>query len=123
MQEKINIRTDKHEGLYDITNEVKEIIKQSKMQNGAVNIYVQGATAAIMIQENWYYSVQNDVINLFRKLIPAGIWEHDKQDGNGDSHLKAGILGPSETIPVIDGKLGLSTCKIFLFMNLMVQEM
>jgi secondary thiamine-phosphate synthase enzyme len=80
-----------------------------------VNVYVQGATAGIMIQENWDESVQNDVISLFRKLIPAGIWEHDAQDNNGDSHLKAGIVGPGETIPIVNGKMGLSTWQnIFL---------
>ena len=62
----------------------------------------------MMIQENWDDSVQTDVVNLLRKLIPRGVWLHDQQDGNGDAHLKAGLVGPSETIPVIDGKLGLS---------------
>ncbi|MBT3209597.1 MAG: YjbQ family protein [Bacteroidetes bacterium] len=109
MQEVIKISTDKHNGLYDITEETKLIVKKSKIRNGIVNIYVQGATAAIMIQENWDYSVQNDVISLLRNLIPSGVWEHDAQDGNGDSHLKAGIIGPSETIPIINGNLGLST--------------
>lgn len=109
MQETIHIRTDRHEGLYDITNEVRSIVKKSGVKSGLVNVYVQGATAAIMIQENWDASVQNDVIALFRKLIPCGVWEHDAQDGNGDSHLKASIVGPSETIPIIDGTPGLST--------------
>ena len=62
-----------------------------------------------MIQENWDESVQNDVITLLKKLIPAGIWEHDTQDNNGDAHLKAGIVGPSETVPIINGNMGLST--------------
>ncbi len=115
MQKIIQISTDKHNGLYDITNEVKTIIELSKVQTGTANVYVQGATAAIMIQENWDYSVQNDVVNLLKKLIPAGVWEHDAQDNNGDAHLKAGIVGPSETIPVINGTLGLSTWQnIFL---------
>jgi len=66
-------------------------------------------TAAIMIQEHWDASVPKDVVDLLRKLIPRGVWLHDRQDGNGDAHLKAGVVGPSETIPVIDGTLGLST--------------
>jgi len=54
-------------------------------------------------------------INLLSKLIPAGVWQHDHQDNNGDAHLKAGVIGPSETIPVMDGKMGLSTWQnIFL---------
>jgi len=108
MQEIIKISTDKHNGLFDITEKVRFVAKKSKIRNGIINVYVQGATAAIMIQENWDYSVQNDVINLLKKLIPSGEWEHDAQDGNGDAHLKAGIVGPNETIPIINGELGLS---------------
>lgn len=115
MREVIQIGTDKHNGLYDITPEVRRVVKGSNVSDGIVNIYVQGSTAGIMIQENWDQSVQNDVVNLLKKLIPAGVWEHDMQDNNGDSHLKAGIVGPSEAIPLMDGELGLSTWQnIFL---------
>lgn len=111
----IQVSTSKHNELLDITNQVANVVKNSKIQTGLVNVYVQGATAGIMIQENWDQSVQNDVIALFKKLAPAGIWEHDKQDNNGDSHLKAGIVGPGETIPLLDGTMGLSTWQnIFL---------
>jgi secondary thiamine-phosphate synthase enzyme len=108
MQQLIHITTTAHNGLYDITREVEAIVAESGIRTGLVNAYVQGATAAIMIQENWDESVQNDVINLLKKLIPHGVWEHDHQDDNGDAHLKAGIVGPGKTIPVIDGNLGLS---------------
>ncbi|MEA2106674.1 MAG: secondary thiamine-phosphate synthase enzyme YjbQ [Bacteroidota bacterium] len=115
MQQIIQISTDKHNGLYDITSQVENIVSESNIQNGLVNIYVQGATAGIMIQENWDESVQNDVLNLLKKLIPPGVWQHDAQDNNGDAHLKAGIVGPGETIPIINRKIGLSTWQnIFL---------
>ncbi len=115
MQKVIQIRTDRHNGLFDITSEVRSIVKSSKINTGTVNVYAQGATAAIMIQESWDNSVQNDVINLLRKLIPAGIWEHDKQDNNADAHLKSGLVGPSETIPIINSNLGLSTWQNIFF--------
>ena len=115
MQNSFKISTNKREALYDVTKEVRHIVGNAGILSGIVNVYVRGATAAIMIQENWDESVQRDVISMFRKMIPAGIWEHDLQDGNGDSHLKAGIVGPSETIPIINGDLGLSTWQnIFL---------
>ena len=115
MQRTIQIETPAHNGLYDITRQVGAIVAESDVRTGMVNVYVQGATAGIMIQENWDDSVQNDVISLLNKLIPAGVWEHDHQDNNGDSHLKAGIVGPQETIPIVDGKMGLSTWQnIFL---------
>ena len=109
MQETISLVTHQREVLVDITDQVAAVVGRSGIQQGLVNVYAQGATAAVMIQENWDDSVQTDVVNLLAKLIPRGVWLHDAQDGNGDSHLKAGLVGPSETIPVIDGKLGLST--------------
>jgi len=115
MQSVIQITTNSHNGLYDITNQVEKIVSESKVKNGLVNVYAQGATAAIMIQENWDESVQNDVVTLMGRLIPSGIWEHDHQDNNGDAHLKAGLVGPSETIPIVGGSAGLSTWQnIFL---------
>jgi len=107
MQRIFSISTDKHNGLYDITSQVREIVSKANINTGLVHVYIQGATAAIMIQENWDDSVQTDMINLLSKIAPKGIWEHDRQDNNGDAHMKAGLIGPSETIPVIDGKPGL----------------
>jgi len=115
MQTVIEIQSKKRCELIDITEKVKTIVLNSGVRQGIVNIYVQGATAGIMIQENWDDSVQEDVLTLLKKLIPKGVWEHDKQDGNGDSHLKSGLVGPSECIPIIEGQLGLSTWQnIFL---------
>ena len=115
MRDIITVATHQRETLIDITEEVKEVVRASGVRDGLVSVYAQGATAAVMIQENWDESVQTDVINLMRQIIPRGVWLHDRQDGNGDSHLKAGLVGPSETMPVIDGKPGLSTWQnIFL---------
>jgi secondary thiamine-phosphate synthase enzyme len=115
MQIIISISTYAREALYDITNDVEKIVASSNIEAGLVNVYVRGATAGIMIQENWDQSVQTDVIHLFQKLVPQGVWLHDQQDGNGDSHLKAGIVGPQETIPIMNGEMALSTWQnIFL---------
>jgi len=108
MKKIITVASGSREELIDITKEVRACIGSSKIQNGLLALYAQGATAAIMIQENWDESVRTDVVELLRKLIHRGVWLHDQQDGNGDSHLKAGLVGPSETIPIIEGELGLS---------------
>ena len=108
MRENISVATSRREELVDITVQVQNAVAHSKVENGLIVLYVQGATAGLMIQENWDESVQTDVVNLLQKLIPRGVWLHDQQDGNGDSHLKAGLVGPSESIPIIDGNLGLS---------------
>jgi thiamine phosphate synthase YjbQ (UPF0047 family) len=99
MQKTIIITTNSREGLYDITSQVAECVVESGVKSGFVNVYAQGATAAIMIQENWDKSVQEDVVDLLRKLIPQGIWKH----------------GPSETIPIVEGRLGLSTWQNIFF--------
>ncbi|MBT4267741.1 MAG: YjbQ family protein [Deltaproteobacteria bacterium] len=115
MVEKIEISTQRREELLDITSQVDSIVRQSGIKNGLVNVYVQGATGAIMIQENWDDSVQTDVVNLLQKIIPRGVWLHDQQDGNGDAHLKAGLVGPGESVPIIDGQLGLSRWQNIFF--------
>ncbi len=54
-------------------------------------------------------------MTLLRRIAPVGVWEHDRQDGNGDAYVKAWLVVPSETIPIIDGELGLSRWqKVFL---------
>jgi len=108
MRQIIRLSTHQREELVDITQSVTEALEASGARDGLVALYAQGATAAIMIQENWDESVQTDVVHCLQKLVPQGVWLHDQQDGNGDAHIKAGLVGPSETIPVIDGKLGLS---------------
>ena len=105
----IELASHTREELLDITDRVRQIVGASGVRDGLCCVYAHGATVAIMIQENWDASVPTDVVDFLRKLIPRGVWLHDRQDGNGDAHLKAGLLGPSETIPVIDGALGLST--------------
>ena len=115
MREVITLSTDVRETLVDITEQVREVVVHSGIRDGLVNVYAQGATAAIMIQENWDDSVQTDVVNFLRKIIPKGIWLHDAQDGNGDAHLKSGLVGPSETLPLLDGQLGLSTWQNIFF--------
>lgn len=99
--------TTEREALYDISSEIKDIVAESGVQTGLVHIYTQHTTAAIVIQEDWNNTVPRDMVNFMHRLIPVGCWEHDRHDGNGDAHLKAGIIGSSETIPIIDGKIGL----------------
>lgn len=115
MQQTIHLETHARETLVDITQQVESVVRTSGIRQGIVSVYAQGATAAVMIQENWDESVQTDVINLLRKMIPQGVWLHDAQDGNGDAHLKAGLVGPSETVPLVDGVMGLSRWQNIFF--------
>ncbi|MGH8471692.1 MAG: YjbQ family protein, partial [Gammaproteobacteria bacterium] len=70
MQHVIRIGSHEREELIDITAEVAAFVEKSGVKRGLVSVYAQGSTAAVMIQENWDESVQRDVVNLLRKLIP-----------------------------------------------------
>ena len=108
MREIIRLDTHEREQLIDITAQVQAIVARSGVRDGLLALYCQHTSAALMIQENWDSSVPTDVVTLLRKLVPRGAgWLHDQQDDNADAHLKAGLIGPSETIPLVDGKLAL----------------
>ena len=115
MREIITFSSSAREQLIDITAQVRAVLRTSGVRQGLLSLYAQGATAAIMIQENWDDSVQTDVVDCLQRLVPRGVWRHDQQDGNGDAHIKAGLVGPSETIPVMDGELGLSRWQNIFF--------
>jgi secondary thiamine-phosphate synthase enzyme len=101
----LRIRTDARRTLVDITAEVAAIVAKSGVDSGLCHVYVAHATAAIVINENDDPNVCVDLLDALDRLVPAGIWRHDRVDGNAASHIQAAILGPSETIPVRQGKL------------------
>lgn len=107
MQQEFCLNTAKKQELIDITNKVNTIIKKSKIENGICNVFAAHATAAIIINENYDSSICLDLIDALGKMVPAGVWRHDRIDGNADAHIKSAILGPSETIPIKGGRLGL----------------
>jgi len=112
------VSTSKKYDMVDVTDKVKEIVKKSKINDGIVNVYVTHATAAIVINENYDPNVCTDVLNALDKLVPEGRWLHDRVDGNAASHIKASILGPSETVPVREGKLQLGTWQSIMLVEL-----
>ncbi len=118
MQEELYLSTKKKQELIDITSQVNSIIKKSKVKNGLCNIFAAHATAAIVINENWDPNICLDLIDSLNKLIPSGIWRHDKVDGNADAHIKAAILGPQETIPIKNGELELGRWQACMFCEL-----
>lgn len=122
MRAQIHFATDEREQLIDSTRMVQKKVDLSRIKNGRLALFALGATAAIMLQENGGEGVQSDVIQLLHKLIPSGIWKHDKQDGIGDAHLKAGVIGPSETVPLVDGLLGLPRWQNRFSVNLMAHR-
>ncbi len=113
--ERIELSTDRERALVDVTLEVQRLVRQSGVYEGICALYAHGATAALMIQENDDPNIGDDVVDCLDGLVPKGVWRHDRIDGNGASHIQAGIVGPSETIPIRDGKLDLSTWQNVFF--------
>jgi secondary thiamine-phosphate synthase enzyme len=94
--------------LCDITDEARAEVRRSGVRRGICSLYAQGATAALMIQENDDPNIRLDVLDCLAAIAPQGKWRHDRVDDNGAAHIQAGIVGPSETIPIRDGELALS---------------
>ncbi len=105
----IVVSTAHPRSLVDITGEVREHTRRSGITDGLCSLYAQGATAALMIQENDDPNICRDVLDCLAKVAPQGVWRHDHIDGNGDAHIQAGLVGPSETLPVRGGRVALST--------------
>ena len=101
--------------MVDITENVNNLID---VDEGLCLVYVAHATAAIVINENYDPNICDDVLNALDKLIPEGIWKHDKIDGNAAAHIKASILGPSESMIIKDGKLVLGTWQSLMLVDL-----
>lgn len=115
MQLTVTFSTHERETLVDITDRVRHLVREHGQNREICVLYAQGATGAIMIQENWDPSIGTDVVQCLKNLIPRGVWRHDREDGNGDAHIKAGIVGPSEVIPIADGELLLGTWQNIFF--------
>ena len=81
-------------------------------------MYVPHATAAVVINENDDPNLCDDPLDVLAKLIPEGVWRHDRVDNNGAAHLKASILGPGETVPVRNGRLLLGTWQAIMLVDL-----
>jgi secondary thiamine-phosphate synthase enzyme len=111
----ITFSTHEREALVDITDRVRALVREQGRDAELCALYAQGATAAIMIQENWDPNIRQDVVNCLQNIVPRGVWLHDREDGNGDAHIKAGLIGPSEVIPTTDGELLLSTWQNIFF--------
>jgi len=106
MLKDFKINTKAKQELVDITGKIKEIVERSAIKEGICIIYVPHATAGILINENYDRYVCEDIINKLEELIPeSDKYEHDKIDNNAHSHIKASLIGPSETIIIKDSEL------------------
>jgi secondary thiamine-phosphate synthase enzyme len=110
-QEQISIRTSGHGHMHDLTGQVERIVHASGITTGTANVFTVGSTAAVGTVE-FEPGLQRDLPEILDKLIPPSrSYGHEQawHDGNGHSHLQATLLGPSLTVPIVEGKLALGT--------------
>ncbi len=104
--------------MVDITERVVALVRQSGISEGICLVYVPHATAAVAINENADPNVCEDILDALAHVIPESGWRHDRIDKNAAAHIKAAILGPSETVPVREGSLRLGTWQSVMLVEL-----
>jgi secondary thiamine-phosphate synthase enzyme len=114
----LRIRTTAKREMIDLTPRVARIVADAAPAEGLCSVYVPHATAAIVVNENDDPNVCLDALDALDRLVPEGIWRHDRVDGNAASHIQATILGPGETIPVRDGRLCLGRWQAVMLVEL-----
>jgi len=109
---KLKVQTKGNCDIVDITKEVNDTIAKSGVSNGTVTVFNVGSTAGITTTEYEPGLVNHDIAEAFEKIATRNSrYEHEKtwHDDNGHAHVRASVLGPSLTIPVVDGQMTLGT--------------
>jgi secondary thiamine-phosphate synthase enzyme len=115
----ISLSTKGFTDILDITDKVAASVAKTDIQNGIVNVFCSGSTGSITTVE-YESGVINDLKKAIEKIVPSNIpYEHDRRwgDGNGFSHVRAALIKPSLTVPVIKGRLSLGTWQQIVFMD------
>ncbi len=117
--ETISLTTAGFTDIVDITGEVVAILQRSGMENGLVTVFCPGSTGAVTTIE-YESGVLKDLRDAIERIVPSGLaYEHDRRwgDGNGFSHVRAALMKPSLTIPLINGSLTLGTWQQIVFID------
>jgi len=103
----------------DITGKVVRIVQNSGIADGFVTIFCKGSTGSVTTIE-YEPGVIRDLQRAIEKIVPSNIpYEHDKRwgDGNGFSHVRAALMKPSLTVPLMKQQLALGTWQQIVFMD------
>jgi len=117
--ETIPLSTKGFSDTLDITHHVDAVIDRSRIENGLVTIFCPGSTGAVTTIE-YESGVLKDLQRAIEKIVPSNIpYEHDRRwgDGNGFSHVRAALMKPSLTVPLIKRRLALGTWQQIVFMD------
>ena len=114
-----NFSTESDMDVVDVTRDVSDIVRDSGVNEGIATVFIPGSTGALTTIE-YEPGVVQDLKEVFEKMAPKDHYYHHEErwhDQNGHSHVRAGIVGPSVTIPFRDGRLCLGTWQQIVFLD------
>ncbi len=120
----LSIHTKGEGDILDVTGAVAEAVVETRLKNGIVTVFVPGSTGALTTIE-YEPGLLKDFPNMLERVAPKNlVYEHEKRwhDGNGHSHVRASLVGPSLTVPFANGRLTLGTWQQIIFMELDVRS-
>jgi len=120
VSERISLKTKGEVDMVDITAEVMGVVENRQIENGVATVFVPGSTAAVTTIE-YEPGLLADFPSMLEKVAPRDVvYEHEKRwhDGNGHSHVRASLIGPSLAVPIKDGKLTLGTWQQLVLVEL-----
>ena len=115
----ISLNTRGNTDVHDITRQVSGVIANSELKNGIVTIFCPSSTSALTTIE-FEDGCISDLRRLFEEILPSNReYAHNARwgDGNGHSHVRASLLGPSLTVPFVDGDLTLGTWQQIIYVD------
>jgi len=110
----IIVRTQNNREFVDITAQIEKAVRDMGSESGICHLYVPHTTAAITINESADYAVKEDIIDALTRLIPSSL-EYKHIEGNAHAHIQASLIGSSESVPVVDGKIQMGTWQGIFF--------
>lgn len=120
---RLSLKTRGEVDMIDITDQVQREVEKTKLQNGIATVFVSGSTGAVTTIE-YEPGLLRDFPTALERIAPQDEeYEHEKRwhDGNGHSHVRASLLGPSITVPFNNGRLLLGTWQQLVFVELDVR--
>ena len=124
ISKQLSIHTKGEDDIQDITQKVSNAVAETRLQSGIVTVFVTGSTGALTTIE-YEPGLLTDLPNILGRIAPKSLsYEHEKRwhDGNGHSHVRASLIGPSITVPFINGSLTLGTWQQIVFVELDVRS-
>src|SRR5277367_5057603 len=110
----LHVRTTRRTELQDVTGQVEAAVRESGCADGVCHLYVPHTTAGVTINEGYDPAVAQDIAAAFERLVPR-VLDSAHAEGNSDSHIKTALVGSSESVWIVAGKLALGRWQRIFF--------